>query len=197
MCLNGEGTKARRAKHLSDNFPIKNRIKRKTKYILLSHYQNEVQNDDVKTVNRSFENVTQFKYLGMTVINQIYSEDGIRVMLATLQSRTFSLFVFCLEMFIISSLVLYGCETWSLILREEHRVKIFAKRVLRRMLGPKRWSDGRLKSSIIRMIKERRLDSIKMDPREIEWGGMDWNDLAQDSDQWRALVNTVMTLRFP
>jgi hypothetical protein len=36
-----------------------------------------------------------------------------------------------------------------------------------------------------------------MDLREIGWGGMDWIDLAQDRDQWRALVNTVMNLRFP
>jgi hypothetical protein len=35
-----------------------------------------------------------------------------------------------------------------------------------------------------------------MDLREIGWGGMDWIDLAQDRDQWRALVNTVMNLRF-
>jgi hypothetical protein len=34
-----------------------------------------------------------------------------------------------------------------------------------------------------------------MDLREIEWGGMDWINLAQDSDQWRALVNTIMNLR--
>jgi hypothetical protein len=33
--------------------------------------------------------------------------------------------------------------------------------------------------------------------REIEWDGMDWIDLAQDRDQWRALVNTVMNLRVP
>jgi hypothetical protein len=33
--------------------------------------------------------------------------------------------------------------------------------------------------------------------REIGWGGMDWLDLAQDRDQWRALVNTVMNLRVP
>jgi hypothetical protein len=33
--------------------------------------------------------------------------------------------------------------------------------------------------------------------REIGWGGMDWIDLAQDRDQWRALVNTVMKLRVP
>jgi hypothetical protein len=33
--------------------------------------------------------------------------------------------------------------------------------------------------------------------REIKWDGMDWIELAQDRDQWRALVNTVMNLRVP
>jgi hypothetical protein len=41
------------------------------------------------------------------------------------------------------------------------------------------------------------VNNIKMDFREIGWGGMDWIDLAQDGDQWRALVNTVMNLRVP
>jgi hypothetical protein len=36
-----------------------------------------------------------------------------------------------------------------------------------------------------------------IDLREIRWDGMDWIDLAQDRDQWRALVNTVMNLRVP
>jgi hypothetical protein len=40
-------------------------------------------------------------------------------------------------------------------------------------------------------------DNIRMDLGDIEWGGMDWIDLAQDRDQWRALVNTVMNLRVP
>jgi hypothetical protein len=36
-----------------------------------------------------------------------------------------------------------------------------------------------------------------MDLREIGWDDMDWIDLAQDRDQWRAIVNTVMNLRIP
>jgi hypothetical protein len=36
-------------------------------------------------------------------------------------------------------LVLYGCETWSLTLREEHRLRVFENRVLRRIFGPKRY----------------------------------------------------------
>jgi hypothetical protein len=39
---------------------------------------------------------------------------------------------------IILPVVLYGCETWSLILREEHRLRVFENRVLRRLFGPKR-----------------------------------------------------------
>jgi hypothetical protein len=36
-----------------------------------------------------------------------------------------------------------------------------------------------------------------MDLREIGWDGVDWIELAQDRDQWRALVNTVMNRRVP
>jgi hypothetical protein len=45
--------------------------------------------------------------------------------------------------------------------------------------------------------KHRWVPNIKMDFREIGWSGMDWFDLAQDSDHWRAVVNTVMNLCVP
>jgi hypothetical protein len=38
------------------------------------------------------------------------------------------------------------------------------------------------------------VDDIKIDFKEIAWEGMNWNDLAQDRDQWWAFVNTVMNL---
>jgi hypothetical protein len=40
-------------------------------------------------------------------------------------------------------------------------------------------------------------ENIKMDFREIGFGNVDWIHWAQDRDRWRALVNTVMNLRFP
>jgi hypothetical protein len=41
------------------------------------------------------------------------------------------------------------------------------------------------------------VNNIKMDLREIDWGGMCWIGLSQDRDQWTALVNTVMSFRVP
>jgi hypothetical protein len=43
--------------------------------------------------------------------------------------------------------------------------------------------------------RRRWVESIKIDLRGIGWDGMEWNYLAQDREQWRALVNTVMNLR--
>jgi hypothetical protein len=46
-------------------------------------------------------------------------------------------------------------------------------------------------------LKHRWKDNIKMELREIRWGGIYWIDLDRNRDKWRALVNTVMNLRIP
>jgi hypothetical protein len=43
--------------------------------------------------------------------------------------------------------------------------------------------------------RRRWVNNIRIDLREIGWDGMDWIERAQDRDQWKALVNTVMNLR--
>jgi hypothetical protein len=76
---------------------------------------------------------------------------------------------------IILPVVLYGCETWSLILREEHRVRVFENRMLRGIFGPKRDEVTRewrkvhsgelhnlyLSPDIIRQIKSRRMRWVR------------------------------------
>jgi hypothetical protein len=49
----------------------------------------------------------------------------------------------------------------------------------------------------LRRHRRRWEDHIKMDLREIGWERVDWIDLAQDRHQWRALVNTILSLRIP
>jgi hypothetical protein len=71
-----------------------------------------------------------------------------------------------------------------------HVARMKAKRNAYRILmgnSEKKWPLGR--------PRRRWVDNIKMDLREIGWDGMDWIDLAQDKDQWWALVNAVMHLR--
>jgi hypothetical protein len=51
--------------------------------------------------------------------------------------------------------------------------------------------------SRLRRPRRRWVDDFKIYLRDIGWNGMDWIDLAQDRDRWRALVNMVMNLRVP
>jgi hypothetical protein len=98
----------------------------KTKYMLLSRYQNIGQNRDIKIVNRSFKNVSQFKYLGTTVTDQNLIQEEIKWRLNScnacyhsvqnlLPSRLLSQNIkIRIYKVIILLVVLYGCKTWSL-----------------------------------------------------------------------------------
>jgi hypothetical protein len=49
-------------------------------------------------------------------------------------------------------------------------------------------------------LEDQRIDAennIKMDLEEVGWGGMDWIDMAQDRERWRAIVSAVMNLWVP
>jgi hypothetical protein len=122
----------------------------KTKYMLLSRLQNTDPNHDIKIEIRSSENMSQFRCLGTTVTSQNFIQDEIKRRMNSgnacyhsaqnlLSSRLLSKKVrIRVYKTIILSVVLDGCETWSLALREEHSLKVFENRVLRRIFGLKR-----------------------------------------------------------
>jgi hypothetical protein len=113
----------------------------KTKYMLLSRHQNAGQNHCILIVNRSFENVAQVKYLGTTITNQNLIQEEIKGRLNSgnayyhsvqnlLSSRLLSKNAkISIYKTIILPVVLYGCQTWSVILREEHRLRVFEENI--------------------------------------------------------------------
>ena len=104
----------------------------------------------MKVDNSSIERVEKFKYLGTTLtnLNSIQEEIKSRLKLgnacyhsvqkllsSSLLPKNLKIKIFRT---IILPVVLYGCETWSLTLKEEHRLSVFENRVLRRIFGPRR-----------------------------------------------------------
>jgi hypothetical protein len=127
----------------------------KTKYMLVSRCQKAGQRQTIKIGNRSFESVAKFKCLGTTLTDKNCIHEEIKSRLnsgnacyhsvqSLLSSRLLSRNVKVkIYKTIILPVVLYGCETWSLTLREEHGLRVFENRVLRRIFGPNR-DDGRI-----------------------------------------------------
>jgi hypothetical protein len=118
--------------------------------MLMSRSQKVGQKRSIKIANRSFEDVAKFKYLGTTPTDENHMHEEIKSRLNSGNAccrSVHSLLSSCLlsrnlkvknYTTIILSVVLYGCETWSLTLREEHRLRVFGNRVLRGVFGPKR-----------------------------------------------------------
>jgi hypothetical protein len=110
---------------------------RKTKYMTMSRHHNSGQNQNIRILNESFENVAKFKYVGMTLTNENDSNYEIKSRLNSgnvcyhsvqniLSSRLISKqLTIKIYKTVILLVVLYGCETWSLALREEHKTEGF------------------------------------------------------------------------
>jgi len=104
----------------------------------------------MKTDNKSFEKMEQFQHLGTTLTNQNSIQEKIKSRLKSRNACYHSvqnLVYFCslsknmkikIHRIIILSVVLYGCEIWSLTLRKECRLRVFENRVLRRIFRHKR-----------------------------------------------------------
>jgi hypothetical protein len=104
----------------------------------------------MKIDNRSFEMVEEFKYLGITLTNQnsvqeeikssFKSENACYHSVQNLLSYILLTKKLKIQMYrtIIWPVVLCGCETWLLTLREEGGLRVLENRVLRRIFGPKR-----------------------------------------------------------
>jgi hypothetical protein len=105
-----------------------------------------------KIAIRTFEDVAKFKYLGTTLTDKNYIHEEIKsrlnsgnacyhsvqsILSSRLLSRNAKVKIY---KSIMLPVVLYGCGTWSLTLREEHRLRVFENRVLRRIFRPK-WDE--------------------------------------------------------
>ena len=118
--------------------------------MIMSRDQNVGRSHSMKTDNSSIERVEEFKYLGTLLTNQNSIQEEIKSRLklgdscyysvqnllsSSLLSKNLKIKIYRI---IILPIVLYGCETWLLTLREERRLRVFENRVLGSVFGPKR-----------------------------------------------------------
>jgi hypothetical protein len=116
----------------------------------MPRYQKAGQKHSIKIWNRSSEDVAMLKYLRTTLTHQNCIHEEIKsrlnsgnacyhsvqsILSSHLLSRNVKVKIYKTT---ILPVVLYGCETWPLTLREEHRLRVFENRVLRTIFGPKR-----------------------------------------------------------
>jgi len=118
--------------------------------MVMSRDQNAGRIQSVRTDNSTFERVEEFKYLGTTLTNQNSILEEIKSRLSSENACYYSVQNFLSSRLlsknikikiyrtIILPVVLYGCETWLLTLREERKLRVFENMVLRRIFGPRR-----------------------------------------------------------
>ncbi|KAJ4426305.1 hypothetical protein ANN_27119 [Periplaneta americana] len=121
----------------------------KTKYMIMSRDENIVRNGNIKIGSLSSEEVEKLKYLGATVTNINDTREEIKnrinmgnacyysvekILSSSLLSKNLKVRIYNT---VILPVVLYGCETWSLTLREQHRLRVFENKVLRKIFGAK------------------------------------------------------------
>jgi len=116
--------------------------------MVMSQDQNAGRIHSVRIDNSTFDRVEEFKYLGTTLTNQNSTVEEIKSRLKSgsacyhsVQNLLYSrLLSKNLKIYrtIILPVVLYGCETWSLTLREERKLRVFENMVLRSIFGPRR-----------------------------------------------------------
>jgi len=121
-----------------------------TKYMVMSRDQNDGRIHSVRIDNSTFERVEKFKYLRTTLTNQNSIAEEIKSRLESgnvcyhsvqnlLSSRLVSKNLkIKINRTIILPVVWYGCETWSLKLREERKLRVLENMVSRRIFGPRR-----------------------------------------------------------
>jgi hypothetical protein len=118
----------------------------KTKYMVMSRDHDATQSHSIKTDNSSSDGVEGFKYLGTTLTNQNSTQEEIKSRLkpgnrSVQNLLSFSLLSKNLKIKMhrtrILPVIVYGCETWSLTLREERRMRVFENWAIR-IFGPTR-----------------------------------------------------------
>jgi hypothetical protein len=87
----------------------------------MSRHPNSEQDQNIRIASESFEKVAKFKYLGTTLTNQ---NDIQNPLFSRLISKNLKIKIYKT---VILPVVLYGCETWFLTLREKHRVRVFCE----------------------------------------------------------------------
>ncbi|KAJ4429408.1 hypothetical protein ANN_21566 [Periplaneta americana] len=122
----------------------------KTKYMIMSRDENIVRNGNIKIGHLSFEEVEKFKYLGATVTNINDTREEIKrtinmgnacyysvekLLSSSLLSKNLKVRIYKT---VILPVLLYGCETWTLTLREEQRLRVLENKVLRKIFVAKR-----------------------------------------------------------